>query len=243
MKDEPEEKPDIHSQPKRTRREAQSNVTPALLPSAGQEAKREPDVKPEVGGSRPTRRSMRGQSTPSAPEPCNITSNVKKISAKTPKRISKASEMKQSNEVEKINPAQQPSTSRITDIELAPEKGNSVEKVNLDPVPLMITESEKVESTKNNLSAYERLLKIEEEEKEVERRALELQRIRDEFNAKKEKVRLELEEERRKKAEEERIKLEKEEKEKIEKEKFDQMFQSLSARDKDIIEGLKVRML
>ena len=241
MKDEPEEKPDIPSQPKRTRREAQSDVTRALLPSTGQEAKREPDVKPEVGGSRPTRRSMRGQSTPSAPEPCNITSNVKKISAKTPKRISKASEMKQSNEVEKINPAQEPSTSRITDIELAPEKGNSDEKVNLEP--LMITESEKVESTKNNLSAYERLLKIEEEEKEVERRALELQRIRDEFNAKKEKVRLELEEERRKKAEEERIKLEKEEKEKIEKEKFDQMFQSLSARDKDIIEGLKVRML
>ena len=241
MKDEPEEKPDIPSQPKRTRREAQSDVTRALLPSTGQEAKREPDVKPEVGGSRPTRRSMRGQSTPSAPEPCNITSNVKKISAKTPKRISKASEMKQSNEVEKINPAQEPSTSRITDIELAPEKGNSDEKVNLEP--LMITESEKVESTKNNLSAYERLLKIEEEEKEVERRALELQRIRDEFNAKKEKVRLELEEERRKKAEEERIKLEKEEKEKIEKEKFDQMFQSRSARDKDIIEGLKVRML
>ena len=241
MKDEPEEKPDIPSQPKRTRREAQSDVNPALLPSTGQEAKREPDVKPEVGGSRPTRRSMRGQSTPSAPEPCNITSNVKKISAKTPKRISKASEMTKSNEVEKINPAQEPSTSRITDIELAPEKGNSDEKVNLEP--LMITESEKVESTKNNLSAYERLLKIEEEEKEVERRALELQRIRDEFNAKKEKVRLELEEERRKKAEEERIKLEKEEKEKIEKEKFDQMFQSLSARDKDIIEGLKVRML
>ena len=241
MKDEPEEKPDIPSQPKRTRREAQSDVTRALLPSTGQEAKREPDVKPDVGGSRPTRRSMRGQSTPSAPEPCNITSNVKKISAKTPKRISKASEMTKSNEVEKINPAQEPSTSRITDIELAPEKGNSDEKVNLEP--LMITESEKVESTKNNLSAYERLLKIEEEEKEVERRALELQRIRDEFNAKKEKVRLELEEERRKKAEEERIKLEKEEKEKIEKEKFDQMFQSLSARDKDIIEGLKVRML
>ena len=186
---------------------------------------------------------MRGQSTPSAPEPCNITSNVKKISAKTPKRISKASEMTKSNEVEKINPAQEPSTSNITDIELAPEKGNSDEKVNLETVPLMVTESEKVESTKNNLSAYERLLKIEEEEKEVERRALELQRIRDEFNAKKEKVRLELEEERRKKAEEERIKLEKEEKEKIEKEKFDQMFQSLSARDKDIIEGLKVRML
>ena len=242
MTDEPEEKPDIPSQPKRTRREAQSDVTPALLPSTRQEAKPEPDVKPEVGSSRPTRRSMRGQSTPSAPEPCNITSNVKKISAKTPKRISKASEMTKSNEVDKINPAQEPSTSRITDIELAPEKGNSDEKVNLETVPLMITESE-VESTKNNLSAYERLLKIEEEEKEVERRALELQRIRDEFNAKKEKVRLELEEERRKKAEEERIKLEKEEKEKIEKEKFDQMFQSLSARDKDIIEGLKVRML
>ena len=240
MKDEPEEKPEIPSQPKRTRREAQSDATPVLLMSTGQEAKREPDVKPEVGSSRPTRRSMRGQSTTSAPEPCNKTSNVKKISAKTPKHISKASEMTQSNEPEKIKPAQEPSTSGMTDIEVEPEKENPVEDFNPDPVPL-ITESIETESTKNNLSAYERLLKIEEEEKEVERRALELQRIRDEFNAKKEKVRLELEEERRKKAEEERIRLEKEEKEKIEKQKFDEMFQSLSARDKDIIEGLKVR--
>ena len=235
VKQEPEEKPETPSRPKRTRRETNSALTPDVPPTKVKtEAKKEPE--PIASTPRSTRRSLRGKNVPVS-DP--VTPKAQKVPVKVMKSLSEVPKVPDSKTVD-IPENQNAEKENPKPIETQEMEAETKPAIQIDPITEDACAME-IESSEPEISEKEReRLRVEQEEKEIELRAQEIERIRNELAARKEKIRLELEEEKRQKAEKERIQREKVEKERTDKENFERKYNSLSARDKTIIESLKV---